>query len=145
MEPELRTYLVRELCEDVVRVIEEYVVGQSRRVSRAFKAIVKNVEWRSPNTREVWFGNVSKVIVCCEDCGIVNYINFTKNNKYLLTINFWECGMGGSCGDGKLPPRGKDYLRLEGNSFKIGYPGYLWYTTLRINFEFFGREKWIQN
>nr|QQV29761.1 hypothetical protein K-LCC10_0506 [Kaumoebavirus] len=44
MDRELRTYLGRRLCGDVVKIIEEYVVGQARRVARLLN-VIESITW----------------------------------------------------------------------------------------------------
>ncbi|ARA72270.1 hypothetical protein BNJ_00458 [Kaumoebavirus] len=127
LSQELRTYLGRRLCRDVVGIIEEYVVGQARRVARAWKEIVRKVEWCDQggeylerNIRMVWYGRVLKEIYTCKKCQTVDYVYISKDDKMSGMIEYWDCEIVGKCGDGKLY-EGAEIVRMIGDSFKVRF------------------------
>ena len=137
LSEELRKFLSEKTCRDVVKIIEEYVLRQSRRVSRAFKAIVRNIEWEirglvyTQNVRLIHFGEVLKEIISCKECSTVSYIFIVKKNKF-SSVSYWDCKSKGKCGDGKLYPNDKGHIKMIGNSFEVGYIDYNWQPKTRI-------------
>ena len=104
--PELRTYLGRELCGDVVRIIEEYVVGQSRRVAKAYKDVVKEVEWIksefNPDPEEQYWvvatyfvSGLDRSQFLCKKCSTINEMRVYKG---LITIAAYMSDCQDGCG-----------------------------------------------
>nr|QQV29259.1 hypothetical protein K-LCC10_0004 [Kaumoebavirus] len=99
MDPALREFLGRELCEDVAGIIEEYVVGQARRVARAFRAVVREMKWKSyhdgvqnNNCKVTYFeSGLERYQHCCENCGEYEEMRIYKGDKYVTSVWIGNC------------------------------------------------------
>ncbi|ARA71853.1 hypothetical protein BNJ_00006 [Kaumoebavirus] len=94
ISPELRRFLGRELCKDVVGIIEEYVAGQARRVAGLYRKYVKAIEWKidswGRNCTLIYYGEDRKCVVRCQECGMVQGISLNR-----LHLRCWSCSYEG--------------------------------------------------
>ncbi|ARA71852.1 hypothetical protein BNJ_00005 [Kaumoebavirus] len=103
LSSELRRFLGRELCKDVVGIIEEYVAGQARRVSRIITDNIENVEWEGIYTphwyekdrigiRIRYMNGTYREVVRCSDCWslrLVRGINFIESRE--ICVSWSKC------------------------------------------------------
>nr|QQV29258.1 hypothetical protein K-LCC10_0003 [Kaumoebavirus] len=100
---ELRTYLGRRLCGDVAKIIEEYVVGQAKRVSRLLN-VIESVAWAILDKHADGFVQMNvkcisykfgeeRYVYLCNNCGTVQHVTFYDKCDWLTEMwQYWDCG-----------------------------------------------------
>ncbi|ARA72273.1 hypothetical protein BNJ_00461 [Kaumoebavirus] len=138
---ELRTYLEGVLVKDVVKIIEEYVVGQAKRIVNLLR-VIESISWgcsekgvfededfvgtiRVDDQKIYYKFGVVRSVYRCRNCGTVQNVAFydMRSEAMIRHIEYWDCG--DICGDGTLfvdEDGGTAKIKIEENS---------------INFEFF--------
>lgn len=113
MNPELFTYLGRRLCGDVAKIIEEYVVGQSRRMVAAYRAVIDRVVWKADEMEcwsskgefHVWTvpvdivkiyykSGIKKIVDRCPKCGSIWEVEYVEGKDGYICSEGWEMCQG---------------------------------------------------